>query len=391
MVKRYPLAAKMGKNIFDCKPNFAGTKNSRTCEKAYKLAANLQSAHDLCEEYIVARVWPLRKRWSFVHFHKKVMRGKDYLYPDKEAFCLKMYSRDEDFVSAVELKAVEILGKFLKKEKDLLDKILGKDYKHLNRVFEIAQIKYGERSPPAYARAAKPSIENVMKKRAGGQLTKKASKKKKVSALFDSERIGEDEVDLGLDVDRQEVLSQQAHDDENLGATLHSSENVGEASLVSPRRNIGEDTLPSPLVIPASSLALDAGAAADVTASVDVQMEEARARKGKGTTTLTLDFNESDDDVFDEEARDDRASCLTESTINVNIGEKVSCQLEKVVSTDAEAKLAGKSSLELADASVTMIYKQLEKEIVADEKLQREQDKRDAENARDDDVGDHLV
>ena len=38
----------------------------------------------------------------------------------------KKYSKDEDFVSVVELKAVEILGKFLKKEKDLMGKILGK-------------------------------------------------------------------------------------------------------------------------------------------------------------------------------------------------------------------------------------------------------------------------
>jgi len=33
----------------------------------------------------------------------------------------------------------------------------------------------------------------------------------------------------------------------------------------------------------------------------------------------------------------------------------------------------------------------LEKEIATDEKLQKEQDKRDEENARDDDVGDDLV
>jgi len=32
---------------------------------------------------------------------------------------------------------------------------------------------------------------------------------------------------------------------------------------------------------------------------------------------------------------------------------------------------------------------QLEKEIAVDEKMQREQDKREEENARDDDVGDH--
>ena len=137
------------------------------------------------------------------------MKGKDYVYPDKEAFRPKKYTRDEDFVSAVEVKAVEILAKFLKKEKDLMDKILGKDYKCLNIIFEIAQIKYDERPPPAYTRAAKTSIENVTKKkRAGGQLVKKTSKKKKVSGSFDLEKIAGDEVDLGFDVDSQEVLSQ---------------------------------------------------------------------------------------------------------------------------------------------------------------------------------------
>jgi len=96
----------------------------------------------------------------------------------------------------------------LKKEKDLMDKILGKDYKCLNRIFEIAQIKYDERPPPAYTRAAKLGIEHVTKKkRVGGQLAKKTSKKKKVSASFDSEKVVGDEVDLGFDVDSQEVLS----------------------------------------------------------------------------------------------------------------------------------------------------------------------------------------
>jgi len=66
------------------------------------------------------------------------VKGKNYLFPDNEAFRPKKYSKDEDFVSAVEVKAVEILGKFLKKEKDLMDKILGKDYKRLNRDFDIA-------------------------------------------------------------------------------------------------------------------------------------------------------------------------------------------------------------------------------------------------------------
>ena len=66
---------------------------------------------------------------------------------------------------------------------------------------------------------------------------------------------------------------------------------------------------------------------------VETNVQKAKARKGKGTTTLTLDFDESDDDVFDEEAQNARASRLTESTINVNTGEKVSCRLENGVST----------------------------------------------------------
>ena len=57
-----------------------------------------------------------------------------------------------------------------------------------------------------------------------------------------------------------------------------------------------------------------------------------KAHKGKGTTTVALDFDDSDDDIFDEEAKNARASCLTESTIDVNTGKKVAYQLEKGVS-----------------------------------------------------------
>jgi hypothetical protein len=58
-----------------------------------------------------------------------------------------------------------------------------------------------------------------------------------------------------------------------------------------------------------------------------------RHKKIKGTTTFALDFDESDDEVHDEEAEHDRASRLSESTINVNTGERVSYQLKKGVFT----------------------------------------------------------
>jgi hypothetical protein len=79
-MKRYPLAAKMSNNAFDCKPELPSSKSSRTYEKIYRLAAAMQSARDFCEEYIAARIWPLKKGWSFVRFHEKMMNGKSYIF-----------------------------------------------------------------------------------------------------------------------------------------------------------------------------------------------------------------------------------------------------------------------------------------------------------------------
>jgi hypothetical protein len=59
----------------------------------------------------------LKKGWGFVRFHEKVVREKTYIFPDNEVFRPKKYTEDKEFVSAVETKVVEILGKFLKKRK----------------------------------------------------------------------------------------------------------------------------------------------------------------------------------------------------------------------------------------------------------------------------------
>jgi hypothetical protein len=167
---------------------------------------------------------------------------------------------------------------------------------------------------------------------------------------------------------------------QNLEANVHSNVNLGEAILSSSQVNVGEDILSSPVIgteapiaaatvadvmqeegevailasqetIRPSSLRFVAetpSGIAGVASPPKVVVEEdtglgggpvetgapkVRALKGKGTTTVTLDFDESDDDVFDQEAENARASHLSESTINVNIGEKVACHLEKGVST----------------------------------------------------------
>lgn len=65
------------------------------------------------------------------------------------------------------MKACEIIGKFIKKEKDLFDDILGSTYKRLNRYFEVANIEYAERPPPTYIRGTKSSIEATTHKKGG--------------------------------------------------------------------------------------------------------------------------------------------------------------------------------------------------------------------------------
>jgi hypothetical protein len=53
-------------------------------------------------------------------------------------------------------------------------------------------------------------------------------------------------------------------------------------------------------------------------------MSGAKTQKIKGTPTFALDFDEFDDEVYDEEAEHDRASHISDSTINVNTGERMS-------------------------------------------------------------------
>ena len=55
---------------------------------------------------------------------------------------------------------------------------------------------------------------------------------------------------------------------------MHSSEDVGEASLSLPPNFFGKDTLPSSPAVPTSSPVLDTGGAANATATTDEQMEE---------------------------------------------------------------------------------------------------------------------
>jgi hypothetical protein len=172
-----------------------------------------------------------------------------------------------------------------------------------------------------------------------------------------------------------------------LEANVHSNVNLGEATLSSSQVNVGKDTLSSSIIHVQSYVATATAVAATIESQeegevatlasqettgpssqrfvaetpsgiagdvgilhatslpqvvtedtdlgggpVETGAPKVKALKGKGTTTITFDFDESDDDVFDEEAKNPRASRLSESTIDVNIGERVAYHLEKGVS-----------------------------------------------------------
>jgi hypothetical protein len=117
IVKRYPLDAKIGKNVFDCKPEFLSTKNSKICEKAYKLIANLQSTRDLCKEYIAARVWPLKKGWSFIHFHKKAVRGRIIFILTKKLFARRSIQEMKFLFLLLKLSQIRFWANFSRKRK----------------------------------------------------------------------------------------------------------------------------------------------------------------------------------------------------------------------------------------------------------------------------------
>jgi hypothetical protein len=168
-----------------------------------------------------------------------------------------------------------------------------------------------------------------------------------------------------------------------LEANIHSDVNLGEAILSSSQINVGKDVLSSPVAgvqVPigaaaAEDVVLDSqeeGEIAILTSQetagpssqrfaaetpsriigavsppkvmtegdialggepMETEAPKVRVLKAKGTTTVNFDFDESNDDVFDEEAENTRASHLSESIIDVNTSEKVTCHLEKGVTT----------------------------------------------------------
>jgi hypothetical protein len=170
---------------------------------------------------------------------------------------------------------------------------------------------------------------------------------------------------------------------QNLEANVHSDVNLGEAILSSSQINVGEDILSSPVAgvqVPVGATAAEdvvlysqeeceiailtlqetAGPSSQRFAAetpsrivgavsppkvmaegyivlggepVETGAPKVRVFKAKGTTTVNFDFDESDDDVFDEEAENARASHLSKSIIDVNTGKKVACHLEKGVTT----------------------------------------------------------
>jgi hypothetical protein len=95
----------------------------------------------------------------------KRIGNKSYKFLDFDSARPRWYKSDMEFVEALEAKACEILGTFIKKKRDLLIiEILGMNYKRSNRIFKTRKIAYGERPSPT-SHGAKPDIKMLLVRR----------------------------------------------------------------------------------------------------------------------------------------------------------------------------------------------------------------------------------
>jgi hypothetical protein len=118
------------------------------------------------------------------------------------------------------------------------------------------------------------------------------------------------------------------------------SQGEGEIAILTSQETVGPSS--QRLAVETPSRILGAVSPPKVVAEGDITLggepvetgaPKVRVLKAKGTTIVNFNFDESDDDVFDKEAKNARSSRLSESIIDVNTGEKVTCHLEKGVTT----------------------------------------------------------
>jgi hypothetical protein len=131
------------------------------------------------------------------------------------------------------------------------------------------------------------------------------------------------QVSIGAATAEDVVLDSQGEGEIAILTSQETTEPSSQRFAVeTPSRIVGGVSLPK--VVAEGDIALEGE-------PVETGAPKVRVLKAKVTTTVNFDFDESDDDVFDEEVENARSSRLSESIIDVNTGEKVACHLEKGV------------------------------------------------------------
>ena len=154
--KAHPLVSRMSDFAGITSPDSTLTEIAKKAVHVFMYAAAVLTLRDITEEYLAARVVPLRPGWRPKSVQFFGPKGGSLGYPifgldKKEEFPGKT---DEEIVALVEAEATDVVGPYVMKEYEAVKRIFGAN-KRVNRVFAELGVEYSPR--PAITKEAKPA------------------------------------------------------------------------------------------------------------------------------------------------------------------------------------------------------------------------------------------
>jgi hypothetical protein len=123
--------------------HFHSLRWRRGSRRGGRYATHLNSGHDLMEEFIACRVWPLAHGWAFGEIIPRQMPTLGDKLVRSPAFVVDLHGRDAvTFVLEVESEAVKIVEKYALKTEMLRRWDIHGSKVRLNRVFELNKLPY---------------------------------------------------------------------------------------------------------------------------------------------------------------------------------------------------------------------------------------------------------
>jgi hypothetical protein len=130
----------------------------RSCENAFHLASTILGGHDLIEEFVAARIWPISYDWAPIEIaHFNVNWAAQQVSFPKFGIKLREGQSAEDFMLEVGRRVTLMIGKYTMNEYKAY-KGLVKHKRKINRVFsEVC----GDKSFPSRCPGRKLKIPAV--------------------------------------------------------------------------------------------------------------------------------------------------------------------------------------------------------------------------------------